>query len=206
MCNLYRMTKSPDEVAKWFGAVNGLRGANFGEEVYPGYPGIVIAEGRARIMMWGFPMQAVGKNGQKLKPRPVNNARCDKLDTYFWRYSFEERRCLIPATAWAEPEGTKGAMTRTWLSRPDSEIFAVAGLWRHSHEWGDAFAMVMTDSCGEAAECHTRMPVLLAEENWSRWIAGPASAALELCQPWEGGLTLTRTNEPWASTPKTPPR
>lgn len=50
-------------------------------------------------MTSGFPLALTGKQGQKLKPRPVNNARSDKLDSFMWRYSFEERRCLIPMTA-----------------------------------------------------------------------------------------------------------
>ncbi len=33
MCNLYRMTKNKDEVAKWFDAIDNLAGANFGAEV-----------------------------------------------------------------------------------------------------------------------------------------------------------------------------
>jgi hypothetical protein len=67
-------------------------------------------------MTWGFPLLLKGKSGQPLKPKPVNNAREDKLGTAFWRASFERRRCLIPVTAWAEAEGAKGAMTRTWYS------------------------------------------------------------------------------------------
>ena len=102
MCNLYRMTKNTDEVAKWFDMVASLGGANFGEEVYPGYPGLVAADGQIQQMTWGFPLVMKGKNGQPLKPKPVNNARTDKLDSFFWRYSFLERRCLIPVSAWAE--------------------------------------------------------------------------------------------------------
>jgi putative SOS response-associated peptidase YedK len=56
-------------------------------------------------MNWGFPLIMTGRNGQKLKPKPVTNARDDKLSTAFWRASFESRRCLIPVSAWAEPEG-----------------------------------------------------------------------------------------------------
>lgn len=203
MCNLYRMTKTVDEVARWFGVVNDLAGANFGDEVYPGYPGAVVAEGRLRQMSWGFPLAMKGKQGQPLKPRPVNNARTDKLDGFFWRYSFEERRCLIPATAWAEAEGRKGAMTRSWLSRPDAELFAVAGVWRASEEWGEVYAMVMTDACGAAAECHTRMPVLLAEKDVAVWTDGSAAEARALCRPWEGALTLTRTDESWSGRERT---
>ena len=198
MCNLYRMTKTTDEVAKWFDAINELGGANFGEEVFPGYPGAVVAEGRVRQMTWGFPLVMKGKSGQPLKPRPVNNARTDKLDSFFWRYSFEERRCIIPVTAWAEAEGPTGGKTRSWLSRPDAELFAVAGVWRSSDEWGDCYSMVMTDSCGAAAECHTRMPVLLATEDLARWTGGSPEEAKLLCRPWEGQLTLDRTGEPWS--------
>lgn len=135
MYNLYRMTKTVDEVAKLFG-VQDDRGANFGEEVYPGYPGLVVAEGRARSMNWGFPLVLRGKQGQKLKPKPVTNAREDKLTTGFWKASFEARRCLVPVSAWAEAEGPKGRMTRTWYSLPGGEPFAVAGLWRPTDEWG----------------------------------------------------------------------
>ena len=198
MCNLYRMTKNKDEVAAWFDAVNELGGANFGEEVYPGYPGAVVANGKLIQMSWGFPLVMKGKNGQPLKPKPVNNARTDKLDSFFWRYSFEERRCLIPVTAWAEAEGPKGGKTRSWLSRPDAELFACAGVWRNSDEWGDCYSMVMTDAGGLAKEVHTRMPVLLAKDDWAQWTDGSPEDAFALCKPWEGELLLDRTNVPWS--------
>jgi len=118
-------------------AINNAAGSNHGELVYPQYPGLVVAAGEVRSMTWGFPLaQRSKKTGQPLKSRPVNNARTDKLDSFMWRYSFSERRCLIPADAWAEAEGERGAMTRTWLSLPDRETFAIAGIWRDSDEWG----------------------------------------------------------------------
>lgn len=100
MCNLYRMTRTVDEIAALFDAVPD-RGANCPEEIYPGFPGLVVADGTARAMNWGFPLVLKGKQGQKLKPRPVTNAREDKLTTGFWKASFVERRCLIPVSAWA---------------------------------------------------------------------------------------------------------
>ena len=198
MCNLYRMTKGRDEVARLFRAVNDLGGANFGEEVFPGYPGAVVAEGTLSQMTWGFPLVLKGKNGQPLKPRPVNNTRTDKLDSFFWRYSFEDRRCLIPVTAWAEAEGQRGAMTRTWMSLPDVEAFAVAGIWRASDEWGDCYSMVMTDAAGPAAQVHNRMPVILQPDTYATWQTGSAEEALDLCRAYEGPLDVDRTSEPWA--------
>lgn len=198
MCNLYRMTRNADEVAKLFDAVNMLAGANFDAEVYPGYPGLVVAGGRLNRMTWGFPLQRQGVKGQALKPKPVNNTRADKLDSFFWRESFEQRRCLIPVTAWAEAEGPKGGKMRSWLSRPDAGVFAVAGIWRDSEEWGASYSMVMTDACEVASECHDRMPVLLAREDYRLWMDGPTEEARALCRPWAGELELDRTSEPWA--------
>ena len=198
MCNLYRMTKAKDEFAQWFDAVDAAGGANFASEIYPGYPGLVIAQGAVRQMSWGFPLVMKGKSGQPLKPKPVNNARTDKLDSFFWRHSFEQRRCLIPISAWAEAQGTKGAMTRTWLSLPDSDLFACAGVWRDSDEFGACYSMVMTDSAGSAAAgVHSRMPVLLRVEDYSAWVSGSPEDARALCQPWPGELTIDRTDESW---------
>jgi len=198
MCNLYRMTSSRSEVAKWFGAIDHLDGANFGAEVYPGYPGAVVAQGQLRQMTWGFPLVMKGKQGQLLKPKPVNNARTDKLDSFFWRASFEQCRCLIPLTAWAEAEGPKGAKTRSWLGRPDREMFAAAGVWRRSDEWGEVYSMVMTDAAGLAAEVHTRMPVLLRRSDYEGWTDGSPAEAKALCRPFDGDLVLERTDQPWS--------
>lgn len=197
MCNLYRLHKPKAEVAKWFGAANELGGANFGEEVYPGYPGAVVADGALVTMNWGFPLQTKGAKGQLLKPRPVNNTRADKLDSFFWRYSFEQRRCLIPLTAWAEAEGPKGGKTRTWLSLPDADLFACAGIWRDSDEWGRCYSMVMTNSAGAAAQCHDRMPVILSPGDYAVWTDGDPQAARALCQAWAGEVALDRTDQPW---------
>jgi len=198
MCNLYRMTKTQDEVAQWFSAIEALGGANFSGEVFPGYPGMVVANGQLRRMNWGFPLVMKGKQGQPLKPKPVNNTRTDKLDSFFWRHSFEERRCLIPVTSWAEAEGPKGSKTRTWFSLPDSELFACAGVWRSSDEWGDCFSMVMTDSAGSASEVHTRMPVILSRTDYGIWTEGSSDDARELCRPWNNAISLDRTDQPWA--------
>lgn len=197
MCNLYRMTKPANEVAELF-AVEGAAG-NFSGEVFPGYPGLVVADGALRTMTWGFPLVMRGKNGQKLKPKPVNNARTDKLESAFWSESFLSRRCLIPLTAWAEAQGPKGAKTRTWLSRPDAEIFACAGLWRESDAFGTCFSMVMTQSEGSPASAvHSRMPVLLRAQDYSSWLSAAPQVALGLCQPWMRDLTIERSDEPWS--------
>lgn len=197
MCNLYNLSRSADEVARLFRASADL-GANFASEVYPGYPGLVVADGRARAMNWGFPLVLTGKGGGKLKPKPVTNARDDKLLTAFWRDSLAKRRCLVPVSAWAEPVGENGRMTRTWYTLPDSDVFAVAGLWRSTAEWGDVYSLVLVDGSPQMVAAHDRMPVILARQDWARWSDGSVDDALALCQTWPGELIVNQTTERWA--------
>jgi len=201
MCNLYRMTRSMDEVAHLFDAA-AENGSNAGGEIYPGYPGLVVAGSpgatRVRTMAWGFPLARKGAKGQPLKPKPINNTRADKLASSFWRESFLARRCLIPLDAFAEAEGPTGGKTRTWLSVPDQPINVIAGLWRNSVEWGACYSMVMTEACIGMGDIHDRMPVILAPGDHAAWLAGPPEEALALCRPFAGALRIERTGEPWA--------
>lgn len=198
MCNLYRLTTPAEAVARLFG-VEFAPGGNYAAEAYPGYTGLVVEGGKVRSMTWGFPLSLTGKQGQKLKPKPVNNAREDKLITAFWRDSFTKRRCLIPLDAWAEPEGEKGRMTRTWYSLPGSDPFAVAGVWRPTAEWGDAYSMVMVDGSEQIADVHDRMPTILREAQWRQWTEGTPEDAFALCQAWAGALVVDRTADAWVS-------
>ena len=191
------MTKPHAEVADLFKAAVGEVGNAGGGDVYPGYPGLVVADGRVRSMVWGFPLVLKGKAGQPLKPKPVNNARADKLDGFMWRYSFRERRCLIPVTAFAEAEGEKGAKTRTWFSLPDTDLFAVAGLWRDSPEWGLVYTMVMTEACLHLADVLDRMPVILKHSDWGDWLDGAPDAAGLLCRPYPDLMVSERTTDAW---------
>ncbi|MHA6334098.1 SOS response-associated peptidase [Qipengyuania sp. CAU 1752] len=197
MCNLYQIKSSHTEIADFFDAIAEDFGANTAQDVYPGYPAPVVADGKVQAMNWGFPLQRTGAKGQPLKPKPVNNTRTDKLKSFFWRYSFEERRCLIPVSSFAEAEGPKGQMTRTWFSMPGAPLFATAGIWRDTDEWGAAYSMIMTEANAQVAPMHSRMPVILPRETWDVWLTGSPAQAYDLCLPFSGALQIDRTDEPW---------
>ena len=197
MCNLYRMTRTADEIAHLFDVKLVAEGGNVGGDVYPGEPGLVVAEGELRQMHWGFPLSLHGKQGQKLKPKPVNNARSDKLEGPFWHASFVKRRCLIPMTGYAEAEGAKGHKTRNWLSVSDCEPFAAAGVWRWSDEWGEVYSMIVTDAAGAAAEVHSRMPAIIPRDEWRTYLEAEPKRAFELVRPYQGELALDRTRQLW---------
>src|SRR3990170_8274574 len=80
--------------------------------IFPGYVAPIFrkADDRERELVnrnWGFVLLQKG-----LAPRRVTNVRDDKiLTSNFWRPSFEQRRCLVPASSYCEPKGEKPA---TW--------------------------------------------------------------------------------------------
>ena len=198
MCNLYKLNQTGAEIAKLFGATDRTVGANHAELIFPGYPGLVVAEGEVRTMNWGFPLAQISKRtGKPIKPRAVTNTRDDRLQSPFWRDSFARRRCLIPASAFAEAEGETGRMTRTWLSVPGADAFAIAGIWRESEEWGAVYSMVTSEPTVQTASIHDRMPVLLHPADYARWTDATPEEARALCRPFSGPLVIERTAEPW---------
>ncbi len=201
MCNLYTARKSAAEVAAHFRVDNPIS-SNAPDEIYPGCPGIVVRErDGARVMqsmVWGFPLRLKGMS-PTAKPKPVNNIADMRKGMWIGLARKPEWRCLIPLTAFAEAEGPKGAKTRTWFSVKDQPIFAWAGLWRDSAEWGPVYSGVMTD-CNEAIRpVHDRMPVLLHPDEYDRWLHGSFDDALafqERCFPDEL-IEVNRTAELW---------
>ena len=201
MCNLYTVRKSAAEVAAHFGAATPSN-FNTPDETLPGYPGLVVreAEGRRVVesMVWGFPLRLKSMKPES-KPKPVNNIADLRKSMWIGLARKSQWRCLIPVTAFAEAEGAKGAKTRTWFSVKGQPIFAWAGLWRQSEEWGAVYSGTMTD-CNEAIRpVHDRMPVLLQPHEYDTWLRGDFETILSFQDrsfPDEL-IEMTRTDELW---------
>lgn len=97
-------------------------------------------------------------------------------------------------------------MTRTWYSLPGGEPFSVAGLWRPTDEWGDAYTMVMVDGSPQMADVHDRMPLILERKDWLVWTGGIPDQALGLCRTWKGDLVADRTTQLWSGKGHVPSR
>lgn len=209
MCNLKRLTASTKEIADLFGAFD--RSGNAGPgDVYPGQIGLVVTQqGTARTlepMTWGFPLttadmrsRATAK-GTAPRPKPVNNARMDNMESSFWKRWFENpaHRCLIPITEFAEAAGEKGHKTKTWFTLKDQPVFAWAGLWRDSAEWGKVYTGCMTNANEAILPFHERMPVLLEKEEWQQWLTVRSDQASRFASPISATkIVVTPTNELW---------
>lgn len=210
MCNRY-MPGDRHRVEDHFSA-RAQREFNAGPAiVHPREPGwvvrLVAGERVLEQMTWGFPVYLRGKAGQPLKARPVNNARFDKLGGYWKRWAADPAsRCLIPAAAYAEAVGPAGAMTTTWLSVKDAPVFAWAGLWRPSDEWGACYTGVMTDNAPGLEAIHDRSPVILGPEDWETWLHAPLEDLRRFDRPCPAErITVTPTDVLWKHGGREPP-
>jgi putative SOS response-associated peptidase YedK len=203
MCNLYSVHTSATEIAAHFG-VSDPAPLDIPPENKPGEPGIIVRKaGSGRVMQslrWGFPRPQADRDGNPLHLKPVNlvadltNPMWDKMVPYP-RY-----RCLIPVTAFAQPAGVRGRMTRTWFSVRDWPIFAWAGFCRNTEEWGPVYGAMTTDSSTVVAELNPRMPVVLAPHEYDRWLEGSIEdvIAFQFRPPFPSEkLVVDRTDELW---------
>lgn len=182
-----------------------MRPINTGPDtVHPKEPGLVIrlqdGEPVLEQMTWGFPVVLKGKQGQPLKPKPVNNARFDRLGAFWRRWAADTHyRCLIPAARYAEAVGEPGRMTETWISVKGKPVFAWAGLWRPSDAWGDCYTGVMTDNAPELAHVHDRSPVILEPHQWTTWLTAPLPSLYQFDRPFPAERTeVNATTKLWA--------
>jgi putative SOS response-associated peptidase YedK len=183
MCNLYRVQKAEAEIVAHFG-VSDAPALDIPSEPKRGESGIVVrktADGR-RVMQslsWGFPRPQKDGDGNPLHMKPVN--LCADLTNPMWEQIVPEPRyrCLIPVTAFAQPAGRRGAMTRTWFSAKDWPIFAWAGFCKNTPEWGPVYAAMTTDSSPIVAPLNPRMPVILAPHEYERWFEGSIEEVIE---------------------------
>ncbi|MCW6530687.1 SOS response-associated peptidase family protein [Sphingomonas sp. MMSM20] len=202
MCNLYAVRRSAAEVAAHFGVENPVA-SNAGDEVYPGYPGVVVREQDGQRVMqsmaWGFPLR-LRTMKPTAKPKAVNNIADLSKNMWIGLARKPQWRCLIPVTAFAEAEGAKGSMTRTWFNLRDQPIFAWGGLWRDSSEWGPVYSGAMTEANGTIAPVHNRMPVLLRPDDYDLWLHGDFDdlIAFQARRFPDELIELTRTADPWS--------
>ena len=133
MCNLYSVRTSRGALARKFG-LSDNRMAAFEPlpAIFPGHMAPIIkqsADGERELVMrsWGFMLLRDG-----YAPKRVTNTRDDKVQTKFWNDSFDKRRCLVPATAFCEPDEGKPARWHWFALKADEPrpLFAFAGIHR----------------------------------------------------------------------------
>jgi putative SOS response-associated peptidase YedK len=120
------------------------------------------------------------------------------MGSRFWRGSFEERRCLVPATSFCEPNGDVKPATWHWFALKGREArppFAFPGIWRKYNgpvrkdgpniELEVYAFLTTTPNSLVATVNHERMPVLLNhEEQFATWLNGTPEEALAVAREY----------------------
>jgi putative SOS response-associated peptidase YedK len=120
-----------------------------------------------RDMTWGlFPFWA---DDPKIRVKLIN-ARAETLDSRSaFSEPFKSRRCLIHASQFYEFDEE----SRYLVSLSDGRSMAIAGLWE-ARKWHDepllSFAMVTTAPNELIGAVHDRMPAILREGDWEKWL------------------------------------
>ncbi len=157
-------------------------------------PIVILDGGKRRFMLvrWGLVPSWAKEMPQSL----LINARAETIaEKPSFRGAFRHRRALMPADGFYEwkAEG-KGQKQPYVIRRVDRAPFAMAALWDN---WMPADGSEI-DSCAvvtcEANETlnpiHHRMPVILDEKDWEKWLdpATPPKELQALMRPAPAGL------------------
>lgn len=135
---------------------------------------------------WGIRREIKGKTKPLIKF--VTNARDDKFASWTWRYCVAERRCLIPAVGYYEPDGPVGGKWEVRFFLTDRPMFFFAGLWDTDPDGATRrFTMVTTSPNELAARIHDRMPLILDDDGAREWLGHtplPPDRLATLCRPY----------------------
>ena len=115
------------------------------------------------------------------------NARAETVaEKPSFRNAFKKRRCLIVADGFYEWKGEKGNKQPWYLTLPDENPFAFAGLWEL---WsGDkdskyySCTIITTAASESVSAIHHRMPVILRPHIYHTWLDSAAKDADQLKQ------------------------
>jgi len=135
-----------------------------------------------------------------VRPKRVTNTRDDRAQTKFWKDSFENRRCLVPVTAFCEPDEGKPARWHWFALKGDDDrpLFAFAGLFRQwkgpikkegPHVDIEVFSFMTTlPNALTSTINHERSPVLLTNETeFATWLDGTPEEAFRLIKASDAG-------------------
>ena len=185
MCGRFTLTASGEELADAFGLDDRPELAPR-YNIAPTQPVAVVravgpGSGRTlSLLRWGLLPRATAE-----PKRPLINARSETASsTPSFREAFARRRCLIPASGFFEWAGT-GKKRQPWYFRMASgRAFAFAGLWEPPFDPVEApTATILTTEPNEITRSvHDRMPVILAPDDYARWL-DPQAGGLGALRP-----------------------
>ena len=182
MCGRFTQQRPASELAEIFAAepLADELGARF--NVAPTDDAYVVVQREDRRAITAYRWGLVPHWAKDLKTgSKMFNARAETLTTSpAFRDAFKRRRCLVPVDSFYEWK-REGTIRQPYVvAQPDGRPLALAGLWAG---WKDpdtdvvrrTFTIITTTPNDALTDLHDRMPVMIPDGAWDRWL-DPAPA------------------------------
>lgn len=177
--------------------------------IAPGQPVIIVrpatgAGFEAVLATWGL-VPAWSKE-PKVGYSTINARAENVARSPAFRGAYRQRRCLVPADGFYEWQAVPGQKLKQpyFIRMADDAPFAFAGLWERWQGEGkvlESCTILTTEANPLVATIHSRMPVILAPQDYRDWMQRGADAAGALLKPYPAGKMTahrvgTRVNSP----------
>ena len=132
---------------------------------------------------------------QPKPPQNSFNARSEEAAAkVMWRQAYKYSRCLVPAEGWYEWKALESTDARTgeihilkqphFIFRRDKKLLCFAGLMSMWITGGDSAkvtcAILTKNAAASLTDVHDRMPVVMPEKIFDRWLSPEVTSATEL--------------------------
>ncbi|MEO8537342.1 MAG: SOS response-associated peptidase [Betaproteobacteria bacterium] len=119
------------------------------------------------------------------------NARAETLGVKSaYRNAYARHRCLVPVNGFYEWQVTPAGKQPMHVGLEDGRPFGLAGLYERwlsaDGEVLDTCTIVTTDACESLRRVHPRMPVIVSEGDYTRWLDATSPGVSDLLRPWSG--------------------
>jgi len=192
MCGRYNLIATGQQIMDHFGLLS-LPALKPDYNIPPGQKILAVVQmedgnNRAVNLHWGL-IPSWSKD--RSIASHLINARAETLtEKPSFKQAYRHRRCLIPATGFFEWQHTEASPAPGRLAaytpslaipgkkpyhihRPDNALFAFAGIWEHwehAQETVYSCAIITTVANEKIAPIHNRMPVIVASDDYIRWL------------------------------------
>ena len=155
---------------------------------------------KAEQIYWGFvPAWAQGSSTQEEHA----NARIETVsEKITFKDAVKHHRCLVPVDGYYEWKTVGKLKVPYYFRRTDGDPLILAGLWstqmRRDGETQKSLCLLTTKPNREAAQVHSRMPVIISHDNQKLWLSDQplSQPSLDLISatPAAGLLNLYRVS------------
>ncbi|HZW99773.1 MAG TPA: SOS response-associated peptidase [Trueperaceae bacterium] len=175
MCGRYTLYSHEDDLATLFAVETYPLTARYNIAPTTNVPVVRQRSDGSRVMeemRWGLVPHWV--KDPKLFKANLFNARSESAaEKPSFRDAMRTHRCLVPASGFYEWRKEGDAKQPYFVYRSDGKPMAFAGLWAVNRNGAEPLAtctILTTDANADMRKLHDRMPVILEEPEWDRWL------------------------------------